>query len=80
MKMPEASSFSVVLFSLFLSIECPSPFTNFKSLAVCDVRIRWTLKALSGRVRLGRVLMRAEDPVMLRPGGDVRAALLEVGM
>ena len=36
------------------------------------------MKALSGRVRLGRVLMRAEDPVVLRPGGDVKAALLEV--
>eukprot|EP00752_Nemacystus_decipiens_P003513 g3241.t2 len=40
--------------------------------------LRWTMKALSGRVRLGRVLMRAEDPVVLRPGGDVKAALLEV--
>lgn len=42
------------------------------------VRCRWTMKALSGRVRLGRVLMRAEDPVVLRPGGDVKGALLEV--
>lgn len=41
-------------------------------------RYRWTMKALSRRVRLGRVLMRAEDPVVLRPGGDVKAALLEV--
>ncbi|CAM9796170.1 unnamed protein product, partial [Ectocarpus sp. 12 AP-2014] len=36
------------------------------------------MKALSGRVRLGKVLMRAGDPVALNPGGDVKAALLEV--
>ncbi|CAB1112580.1 unnamed protein product [Ectocarpus sp. CCAP 1310/34] len=40
--------------------------------------LRWTMKALSGRVRLGKVLMRAGDPVALNSGGDVRAALLEV--
>ncbi|CAM9318219.1 unnamed protein product [Ectocarpus sp. 12 AP-2014] len=40
--------------------------------------LRWTMKALSGRVRLGNVLMRAGDPVALNPGGDVKAALLEV--
>ncbi|CAM9189791.1 unnamed protein product, partial [Ectocarpus fasciculatus] len=40
--------------------------------------LRWTMKALSGRVRLGRVLMRAGEPVALNPGGNVKAALLEV--
>ncbi len=58
--------------------ECPSPYIIVMTIAIRGGCIRWTLKALSGRVRLGRVLMRAEDPVILRPGGDVRAALLEV--
>ena len=36
------------------------------------------MKALSGSVRLGKVLMRAGEPIALSPGGDVRAAVLEV--
>lgn len=39
---------------------------------------RWSMKALSGRVRLGKVVMRAGEPVALEPDGDVRAAVLEV--
>lgn len=39
---------------------------------------RWSMKALSGRVRLGKVVMRAGEPVALKPDGDVRAAVLEV--
>lgn len=36
------------------------------------------MNALTGRVRLGRILIRAGDPVALAPEGDVRAAVGEV--
>lgn len=38
------------------------------------------MRALTGRVRLGKVLIRAGDPVILAPGGDVRAAVRQVRM
>lgn len=37
------------------------------------------MKALCGRVRLGKVFVRAGKPVALPPAGDVRAAVSEVG-